>query len=355
MGYAMTRPYGMSMILSWRFLLLGASLALCLLWIVAQPDLHAPRDMLASAKTQLHDSIYGDGDGGNANSAPSLGSANPGDRPLVMYAYAESETARVDLQFFVRNGIHRRADFIFVFNGESDAIDMVPQSLPNVWAVQRNNTCFDMGGMGEVLQRDNLWKRYKRFITMNASLRGPFLPIYSNDCWTDLFLSRLTAKTKLVGITMNCAPRPHVQSMIWATDDVGMGVLLNPDLAHSVQEADPFGDENDPVGLTACYPNWRKAVHGEVGTTQLITSQGYDVDVMMTAFHGQNKDEGKTYCEATGSPRDHLLEGAYFGSNVHPYETIFAKANRAVDQPLMDHLTEWHMRMDHTSWQVCGA
>lgn len=84
--------------------------------------------------------------------------------------------------------------------------------------------------------KDNLWQQYKRFITLNASVRGPFLPMYSENCWTDSFLNRVTDRVKarhsrsscmpdpsltiwqLVGLSINCRPRPHVQAMLFATD-----------------------------------------------------------------------------------------------------------------------------------------
>lgn len=119
------------------------------------------------------------------------------DRPLVLYAYAESENARDNLKFFVQRGLHAAADFIFIFNGETDASDLVPKNLENIKIVKRENTCYDIGAFGQILAKDGLWMRYKRFITLNASLRGPFVPVWSNDCWTDAFFSKITDQVKV--------------------------------------------------------------------------------------------------------------------------------------------------------------
>lgn len=124
------------------------------------------------------------------------------DRPLVAYAYAESNNARENLKFFLKRGLHAGADFIFIFNGETNASELVPAHLANVKIVKRDNTCYDMGAFGEVLSKDRLWMKYKRFITLNASIRGPFLPIWSNECWTDAFLSKVTDKIKVSGLNM---------------------------------------------------------------------------------------------------------------------------------------------------------
>lgn len=220
------------------------------------------------------------------------------DRPLVVYAYAESPNAKENLEFFLKRGLHARADFVFIFNGETEAHKLVP-ALANVKVVHRNNTCYDMGALGEVLAKDRLWQNYKRFITLNASIRGPFLPIWSDDCWTDVFLNRITEKvkvrevplpclalshphpgtdrqttrwisqelnparahTQLVGLTYQCAPSPHVQSMLLATDYTGMQILLDPALAYSVPlNTWPWGGPELPTGYSVCYADYGQAV-----------------------------------------------------------------------------------------------
>lgn len=131
---------------------------------------------------------------------PSLGSSVSATednlRPLVLYSYAETENARENLAFFITNALNSRADFVFVFNGETDAPDMLP-SLPNIRVIRRENKCFDLGTHGEVLATDDLWKKYKRFIMMNASVRGPFTPTYVPSCWMDAFLNKITDKVKV--------------------------------------------------------------------------------------------------------------------------------------------------------------
>lgn len=217
--------------------------------------------------------------------------------------------------------------------------------------VERGNTCFDLGSMGEVLRQDDLWKGYKRFITLNASIRGPFLPIYDDStCWSDVFLSRLTDRVKMVGTTINCDPAPHVQSMLWATDEVAMSILLDPALAHSAPGDDAWGNKATPVGLSFCHETMFQAVHTEIGSTRLIQSQGYEVDVLMTAYASSKSPQD--YCDR-GQFEDILYDKKYYGSNVHPYETVFIKANRNIDPVLLAKMTEWHLSRDISSWETC--
>lgn len=138
------------------------------------------------------------------NSSSAAGPKGPADelRPLVLYTYAESDNARTNLAFFVRNGLHAHADFVFIFNGDTDAPALLPAGLPNVRVVRRPNTCFDMGAHGEVLRQDGLWRRYRRFVLMNASVRGPFRPTYAAGCWMDAFLGRLTDRVKVCTVPM---------------------------------------------------------------------------------------------------------------------------------------------------------
>ncbi|KUI56767.1 hypothetical protein VP1G_04138 [Cytospora mali] len=275
----------------------------------------------------------------------------PNLRPLVLYTYAESENARANLNFFIKNGLHGKADFVFIFNGQTTAPAMIPDE-PNIRVVRRDNKCFDIGAMGEVLSKDNLWTNYKRFITMNASIRGPFFPVHSQSCWTDTFLNRITDKVKLVGTTLNCIPRTHLQSMLLATDDIGMGILLDPNLALSASADDFYGTAKDPVGFSSCFTTMKKAVHAEIGITALIQSQGFDVDVVMTApYSAASFDE---FCEKSGRPDDFWYNDRYFGTNIHPYETVFMKANRDIDPVLLERLTEWHLSANMTSWKTCG-
>lgn len=127
---------------------------------------------------------------------PDKSSSKATDRPLITYAYSESTSARENLKFFLSQGLHDAADFIFILNGETNVADLIPKER-NIQIIRRPNECFDLGAHGEVLRKDDLWKNYKRFITLNASIRGPFIPYWAKRCWSDVFLSRVTEEVKV--------------------------------------------------------------------------------------------------------------------------------------------------------------
>ncbi|KAK3389307.1 hypothetical protein B0H63DRAFT_96999 [Podospora didyma] len=327
-----------------------AALLLVSIWVLLPLKVSPPSTHPTT--TDIHNAQPSPDKVESAIPSPTVAVASPPtDRPLIVYAYAESAAARENFQFFLGQGLHGAADFVFIFNGNTNASDLVPV-LPHIRIVKRENTCFDLGAIGEVLRTDDLWKKYKRFITMNASIRGPFLPTWaSSTCWSDLFLNKVTEHNKLVGMTLNCQPRPHVQSMIFATDHVGMAILLDPGLATTSVD-DEHGKKEDPVGLSGCYNDWHKAVHAEIGTTGLIIRAGYKVDVMMTSLHSEKGAE--EYCKAHPESGDLLWNNRYFGGNIHPYETVFMKTNRDVEKPLMASLTAWHLKMNISSYDTCG-
>jgi hypothetical protein len=150
-----------------------------------------------------------------------------GERPksLISYVYTESPTNRRNLEFFIKHGLYAGSDFVFSFNGDTDAETMLPvyksskwydPKITNIEVLKRDNKCFDMGAHVEVLLREwndkgtklspmggrdrggrKFWEGYERFMLMNASVRGPFMPVWSKDCWAEAFWGMLTDKKKV--------------------------------------------------------------------------------------------------------------------------------------------------------------
>ena len=89
----------------------------------------------------------------------------------------------------------------------------------------------------------------------------------------------------------------------------------------------------------------------EVSSTTLIKAAGYEVDVLMTAFHGiKELERGETY-EVNG---DVLFEEAYFGRDISVWETGWLKTNREMGEEELKRLTGWVER-GYRSWDFCRA
>ncbi|KAL8715349.1 MAG: hypothetical protein Q9220_000682 [cf. Caloplaca sp. 1 TL-2023] len=267
-------------------------------------------------------------------------SPKPHTDTLILYAYHETENARQNAEFFIRHGLHDSADFIFVFNGAETNLDtLLPKDAGNIKVIRHPNRCYDLGAFGEVLRDlgDDL-NKYKRFVLLNASIRGPFVPHWSRECWSNAYLGRVTEKTKLVGMTYNCAPFDrHLQSMILATDRTGLDVLMDP----------------ASQALSTCPNDHKAAVEVEIRLTASIKKAGYQVDAMMQEF--QKEADFSDVCMG----EDRNWQGAYDGGvkgqgmDLHPYEMLFFKANRHITEKLVDHLTTWTDEAQYSSYEVC--
>ncbi|KAK6355865.1 hypothetical protein TWF718_000244 [Orbilia javanica] len=250
------------------------------------------------------------------------------DRPLILYAYHETDNAHQNAEFFIAHGLHAQADFIFVLNGETNLSQIIP-AAPNIKIVQRDNTCFDLGSHAEVLTKNDsaLVHKYNKFILMNASIRGPFLPTWSRECWSDAYLDKVTETNKLVGMSFNCIDPPHIQSMIFATDRIGLKLLLTE--------------------ISTCFSKIQSAMEAETHSTGAVQAGGYNVTAFMTAF-SSDKDYAHTCTH-----EDILYDGAYYGGTLHPYEGMFQKANRDLAPQQLEMLTKWHRQSGYSSWDAC--
>jgi hypothetical protein len=120
------------------------------------------------------------------------------DNLLIIYAYSETDNAFENAKFFIETGLHHSAHFIFILNGDAPRLEQVLPNEPNIEVFRRNNSCFDMGSYGDLIrEKQILSSRYSKFILLNASIRGPFLPTWSQDCWSTLWLSRISRNTKV--------------------------------------------------------------------------------------------------------------------------------------------------------------
>ena len=156
---------------------------------------------------------------------------------------------------------------------------------------------------------------------------------------------------------MNCGPRPHVQSMIWATDRVGMEILLFPSAALVTKyEKELAGKETAPVpkmkhaGINSCPHEYWDAVAIEVYATGLLEAAGYKVDPMMLAYHSSVHYE--TECMGGNDLQGHEN---YYGMDFHPYDTIFLKTNRGVNPLVLDRFTGWTDTWGYSSHDACDA
>ena len=236
---------------------------------------------------------------------------------LVCYSYYETKASMTNLCFFMRHGIVPDTDYILVVNGHKCSAKLPP----GVKVLRRENTGGDFGAWGAALSSIGL-KTYTRFVFLNDTVRGPFLPRYiqHNTTWVDLLTSRLGEKIKLVGPTMNSRPwgqitpgGKHVQSMCFCTDLKGLQILLRSQI-FCVSDT---GSKNEGKSDDA---RKKFILEHEIGMSQALINAGYEVTSLQLSDNS---------AIPTG---DIHFPGKYFGTTVHPLEVMFVKSERFMAQ-----------------------
>lgn len=322
-----------------RLVFLGLSiLTLFFISLITRPDL------VPNIKSSSSDSFASSD--GSARSQSKLSNTD-----LIQIVYHENTDSAENLRFFLKHALHDRADFVFVING--DALTVEIPMLPNVMVIRRPNTCYDLGAHGEVLDNRIDIKKYRRFILLNSTVRGPFLPYWvhmMNFCWSDLFFNQLNSKTKLIGLTANCNPHTHwnvqynltnglpkhIQSAFFATDHIGMDLLF--------------------PNLKACFSDMIDAViHAETTLTDVILQAGYGVDIFsMQRMSKRLELDTVDYWDACDNNDPNSASGAM---EIHPFDVIFPKTNRLTpaSRLTVDTLSTWMNASGYTSFEACSA
>jgi hypothetical protein len=243
---------------------------------------------------------------GNTTALPS--------RTLVVYVYGNThKLSEENLAFFIRTAVRdsHNADYYFILQ-RIDNVYFDENTLPllptNAHYIQHENTCFDMGTIGWFLASGMIEKsKYKYFIFLNSSVRGPFIAsYYDNAIWYTIFTRRLNDHIKLVGSTINCQTAPHVQSYIWALDFEGLNLLLK----HGT--------------IFKCHDSKKETIkNGEIGASQIILNSGFGIDSLMKKYQGM--DFRLYENKGCNNRRNPMVNRGVDGISLDPFEIVFIK------------------------------
>jgi lipopolysaccharide biosynthesis protein len=219
---------------------------------------------------------------------------------------------RENLNFFCEVGLTDSADhqFNFVINSPTGG-EQIPD-MPNVSVINGHNRGYDFGGYKQSLENVNL-ENFDRYIFMNDTCRGPFIPNYVPESvnWLDMFLKDLNEKVKLVGPTwftdqnsnflkrtLKVGPgqNNHIQSWCFGLDKFALQLLIKH-------------NKFDAEGKT------RKQIikHHEIGMSRLLLDNGFQIKPFQLSRSHEAKHTG--ICKPKG----------YFGMDVNPLEIMFFK------------------------------
>jgi hypothetical protein len=238
----------------------------------------------------------------------------PSTRVLVVYVYAKTHgLAEQNLAFFIRTAVNNshHADYYFILqqmNNKYVDETTLPLLPSNAHYIHHENKCFDLGTIGWFLSSGIIDKtKYRYFIFLNSSVRGPFIvSYYDNPIWYTIFTRRLNNHIKLVGCTINCQIAPHVQSYLWALDFEGLNLLLKTGT------------------IFACYEKKEDTIiNGELGASQIILNSNFGIDSLMKKYQGADfRWKINKKCNNMVNP---TFNKRVDGISLDPFEVVFVK------------------------------
>jgi len=256
----------------------------------------------------------------------------PGRRVFVNFSFCHTGLDRLEnLKFFLDHGVTnpnpRESDGLvieygLVVNGECNDDVCRERSLVRnndnetipIRYIQRNNTGFDFGQHTAMLEElDQMNKSYDAYIFLNAGVTGPFIPSYmpSGWHWVNAFIDKLTGDVGVVGTCIVCLPKK---------DEGGYGPKV---------EAFAFAMTQKSLNIVRKYgtsfrqhKNKKRAIlDGEYALSKTIFEHNMTIDSLQMAYKNV-KWNSKMSCNNLKHPS---RLGSYFGTEVHPLETIFHK------------------------------
>lgn len=252
---------------------------------------------------------------------------------LVIYSYYQAipplASDEENLVFFANTGVYgndARVLYLFVVacDAERDVCeDTFRKSLPttvflasNVHVVWVPNGLYDLCNYKTAFQLPlfkDLATKVSRFFLLNASVRGPFLPLYNAKMpWWAPFLTLMDETVSLVGPYLNCEIAPHIQSFALLIDSKGLEIAEKTWYCPSKKVRSDMGARIKWVADT------------EVALSRRLLEHGRSFKTLLAAFYGV--EGGQLGRSIRCDMKNPTLHDNYFGAHPHPYEVIFYKS-----------------------------
>jgi len=220
------------------------------------------------------------------------------------------------VRYFINNSIffNENIDFVIISNGVKNV-----SYPPYVKFFYRQNIGYDFGGWSDALLTNNLYKNYDKFIFVNSSVTGPYLPKSYKHLWPYYYLNRLDKNNvKLVGSTINTMSNPitqsHVQSYIFAMDKTTLEYLINCNI---------FTKHN------YCKTFLEAIMNKEILMSRKIIERGWNIGSMMKIYNGvdftfKSMRPAQYRFKFLGD----VMNSLHRGKSWTAYQLIFIKGNR---------------------------
>jgi len=243
-------------------------------------------------------------------------------KTLITFVHFENYRSKINLDFFVKLGLTNSPDhhFNFVINSPSGGENIPSQD--NISIIKGHNEGYDFGAYVQSLENVCL-NDFDRFIFINDTCRGPFLPEYlPSKTWVDIIGNLITDKIKLIGSTWNFVglqckaeiDNLHIQSYFFATDLQGLSLLLGGGIFNTKNK------RKDQI-----------IIEHEIGMSRLLLKSGFKIKPLQLSQHNGEKN-----CDICFNKR-------YYGTTINPLEVMFIKTNR-LQSKTIDNYTKWKIQ-----------
>lgn len=286
---------------------------------------------------------------------------------LVIFNYYENSLNHENAAFFFRHHNPDWADVLLIVNGDEHTLNLPPW----VKVLIRKNIGLEYCAMMEILplilygkpldgneELLALWrKKYSYFMLLNASVRGPFYPLWQVEAsnWVEVFKSQLTEDVWLVGTSFNCMKSIpslyHLQSFTLMTHRRGMA-LIYMDFQQRLLILEASGQSCDvSEGFVELGKQSVVFVY-EIGMTQTFLTRNIGVKSITLAW----QDVDFRFSEGVNTlclkQHDQYFPTQYFGITLNLFEVIFYKTNTAsfkrVDMDALTLYTLWFDNRAHS-------
>ena len=219
------------------------------------------------------------------------------------------------------------------------------QQQHSLFVLEREDMCYDMGSFYTVLYQSNNQidlSLYDYFIYMNCGVVGPYnngsnsnnkaaaLPAKSSTTredkaktpavsssssssslpWITKFTSLLDDGVKMSGVSVNCQYHPHIQSMAFALDRVGLDIIRNSGAVYDCGMYNSEMTKQDKLDLIQRY---------EVGMGKAIFNAGYGIASLLggspiiTNHNHDQHDQQQRQQDGTGVVKN---------TRIYPYQLL---------------------------------
>jgi hypothetical protein len=251
-------------------------------------------------------------------------------KTCIIYHYFEAQDLyRKNFLHFLSFGTQVDADIFCVISGNYTV--KLPK-IPQVTYVFTINHNYDYGAYAFALENAINTHAYQHFIFINATVRGPYIPPYSNASWTEAFIEPLSDRVGLVGTTINILPRDtlksiqfqkkyggkppfsHIQTMAYALTKKSLQFLMD----------EKFFDTTLSLNRNELISRY------EIYLTQLLIDEGYQIHCLLPEYNNAHVRSLLQDINPSSIDGEPCYEDAYMGRSIHPFEVIFIKANRKI-------------------------